>query len=238
MELIATLFGLLLAAAFLVPLFMIGMAIATSVFWIAMIVRVAQLEHGEDKTTWIIVVVFLHFVGALVYWFVRGRQHYEARNDLRNIFGFSAVMVFGLCACLFTPTIPIPSIGAWGNTAGPEPRQLTITALLESQRQTSTAFYFPAVQDRTSQPLTAQQAATLAALDKTKTTINQTGTALHLTSTAALMGITKTVESINATSTALQFSETPTPKNQTPSRTPTRTPTQTRTRTPTPTKKP
>jgi len=44
-------------------------------FWIWMIVDCATHEPstGNDKVVWIIIIVFTHFIGALIYYFARRR---------------------------------------------------------------------------------------------------------------------------------------------------------------------
>jgi hypothetical protein len=51
------------------------LALATSVFWIWMVVDCALNPSltGTDKVVWIIVIIFLHFIGALIYYLV-GRK--------------------------------------------------------------------------------------------------------------------------------------------------------------------
>jgi Phospholipase_D-nuclease N-terminal len=52
-------------------LMMIAFLLAT-VFWVWMIVDCAQNEPpGNDKIVWIIIIVFTHWIGALLYYFVR-----------------------------------------------------------------------------------------------------------------------------------------------------------------------
>ncbi len=56
----------------LFTLLMIALAVATSVFWIVEIVDVARREFPDPnmKIVWLLVIVFSHVVGALVYYFV------------------------------------------------------------------------------------------------------------------------------------------------------------------------
>lgn len=56
---------------FLVPLMLIG--VLGTVFWIWMIVDCALHESstGNDKIVWILVILFTHLIGALLYYFVR-----------------------------------------------------------------------------------------------------------------------------------------------------------------------
>lgn len=51
-------------------------ALATTVFWIWMIIDCATNEslQGTDKIVWLIVIIFLHFLGAVVYYFVAKRR--------------------------------------------------------------------------------------------------------------------------------------------------------------------
>lgn len=47
-----------------------------SIFWIWMIVDCAMKEpsEGNDKLVWIIIIVFTHFIGAVIYFFARRPQ--------------------------------------------------------------------------------------------------------------------------------------------------------------------
>ena len=56
---------------FLVPLMLIG--VLGTLFWIWMIVDCALHESstGNDKIVWILVILFTHLIGALLYFFVR-----------------------------------------------------------------------------------------------------------------------------------------------------------------------
>ncbi len=65
-------------AAMLLLLFA-AIAIASSVFWIVMIVECATREsnHGNDKLIWILIIIFTHWIGALAYYFVRRPQRID-----------------------------------------------------------------------------------------------------------------------------------------------------------------
>jgi hypothetical protein len=211
----------LFAFAVIVPTCLISTSIIATVFWIAMLVRVIQNERADDKTPWILVVLFLHGIGALVYWFVRARHDPRSRHDFRNIIGFSALGLTGLCVLSLLPIFPTratpyysiptsaPSVGIF---------QQTLTALPISQRQTAVGRTLTSA----AQQLTSQQAQTLSAFDKTKTSGNQTGTALAAQST-------QTKQADDSTQTATLW----TPTATVPSRTPTRFFTVTRSATPT-----
>ncbi len=50
-----------------------GIGILGTVFWLWMLIDCATKEpsEGNDKLIWIIVIIFTHLLGALVYFFVR-----------------------------------------------------------------------------------------------------------------------------------------------------------------------
>jgi hypothetical protein len=51
-------------------------ALIASVFWVLMIIECATKEpaQGNDKLIWILIIVFTHWIGALIYFFVRRPQ--------------------------------------------------------------------------------------------------------------------------------------------------------------------
>lgn len=55
------------------------LALATSIFWIWMIIDCATSTSldGTQKIVWLLVIFFLHFLGALIY-FVAGRRSQRA----------------------------------------------------------------------------------------------------------------------------------------------------------------
>jgi hypothetical protein len=57
-----------------IPLILVGLALL--VFWIWMLVDCATKEpsQGNDKVVWILIIVFTHWIGALIYFFVRRPQ--------------------------------------------------------------------------------------------------------------------------------------------------------------------
>jgi Phospholipase_D-nuclease N-terminal len=61
--------GLLL----LIPCFFGIVALLGTIFWIWAIIDCASNEPagGNDKLIWLLVVILVHFVGALIYYFVR-----------------------------------------------------------------------------------------------------------------------------------------------------------------------
>jgi len=66
--------GGLLFLAFIGLAVVIG--IATTVFWIWMLIEAATKEpsEGNDKLIWILLIVFLGFLGAILYFFIRRPQ--------------------------------------------------------------------------------------------------------------------------------------------------------------------
>jgi hypothetical protein len=52
------------------------LALALTVFWIWMIVDCATKEpsQGNDKIVWIVIIIFTHWIGALIYFLVRRPQ--------------------------------------------------------------------------------------------------------------------------------------------------------------------
>ncbi len=63
-------FGIIeiIALLVLLPLCLLG-----TIFWIWMLVDCATKEsnQGSDKVVWILIIIFTHFIGALIYFFVR-----------------------------------------------------------------------------------------------------------------------------------------------------------------------
>jgi Phospholipase_D-nuclease N-terminal len=57
-------------------LFFLFIGVAGTIFWIWMIVECATKEpnQGNDKIIWVLVIIFTHWIGALIYYFVRRPQ--------------------------------------------------------------------------------------------------------------------------------------------------------------------
>jgi len=53
--------------------FFFGIAILGTIFWIWMLIDCATKEpaEGSNKIVWILIILFTHFVGALIYYTVR-----------------------------------------------------------------------------------------------------------------------------------------------------------------------
>jgi hypothetical protein len=52
--------------------------LAATAFWIWMIVECVTKETGNDRTVWIIVIVFVPWVGAILYYLVRRPERIRA----------------------------------------------------------------------------------------------------------------------------------------------------------------
>lgn len=57
-------------------LFFLVFVIGGTVFWVIMIIECATKEssQGNTKLIWILIIVFTHWIGALIYYFVRRPQ--------------------------------------------------------------------------------------------------------------------------------------------------------------------
>ncbi len=71
MNYMATPFAAFLPFLILIPILFVGLAL--TVFWIWMLVDCATKEPsaGNDKVIWILVIIFTHWIGALIYYLVR-----------------------------------------------------------------------------------------------------------------------------------------------------------------------
>ncbi len=60
--------------------------IASVVFWIWMIVDclTRRFDNDSDKIVWIIVLIFLHFFGAIIYYFVVKAKDKDIENTRQN----------------------------------------------------------------------------------------------------------------------------------------------------------
>jgi len=58
----------------LVALVVLAIVALLFVFWIWMLVDAIMKKKFEDKLVWILVIIFLHFIGALLYYFLVYRK--------------------------------------------------------------------------------------------------------------------------------------------------------------------
>ena len=55
------------------------LALFASIFWIWMLIDCALHErNGTDKIIWILIILFTHLIGALIYFFVRKQARVRA----------------------------------------------------------------------------------------------------------------------------------------------------------------
>jgi membrane-associated phospholipid phosphatase len=64
----------------LLILMVVFLAVVGTVFWIKMIIDCATREKGPDRLIWIIIIVFTHFIGAAIYYFVQRPKSAGARR--------------------------------------------------------------------------------------------------------------------------------------------------------------
>lgn len=69
-------FILLPAMMIVFELLLFGVALAGTAFWIWMLIDCATNEppSGNDKLMWVLIILFAHMVGAIIYYFVRRPQ--------------------------------------------------------------------------------------------------------------------------------------------------------------------
>ncbi len=73
----------LIALPFLIlfGILFLGLAILAFLFWIFMILDCAKrkFKHENDKIVWILVIVLLHWIGALIYYFAIRQKYGKAK---------------------------------------------------------------------------------------------------------------------------------------------------------------
>jgi hypothetical protein len=77
MHLLASLFGLAIGGiSLLFVMLAASIGIAGTVLWIWMLVEVLtrETDEGNNRLIWSLVIIFTHWVGALIYIFVRRRE--------------------------------------------------------------------------------------------------------------------------------------------------------------------
>jgi len=75
MEALAAFFGLV----FLLPILMCGLTLIAEGFWIWMLVDCATNQRlvGNEKTVWILVVIFTNWLGAIIYFFAGRPRRFD-----------------------------------------------------------------------------------------------------------------------------------------------------------------
>lgn len=63
----------------LIVLVFLGAGIGGTVFWVWMLIECATKESdtGNDKLVWILIIIFTHWIGALIYLLVRRPKRIE-----------------------------------------------------------------------------------------------------------------------------------------------------------------
>jgi prolipoprotein diacylglyceryltransferase len=63
---------LMYGALFVIPLilFVVGLVALVFIFWIWMLIDCLSREKFEDKLVWVLVIIFLHVIGAVLYYFI------------------------------------------------------------------------------------------------------------------------------------------------------------------------
>jgi len=63
----------------MIILFLLGAGTVGAVFWVWMLIECATREssEGNDKLVWIIIIIFTHWTGALIYLLVRRPKRIE-----------------------------------------------------------------------------------------------------------------------------------------------------------------
>jgi hypothetical protein len=63
----------------MLPLLVMAVGVAATIFWIWMLVDCATKEpaEGNDKLTWVLIIVLTHWIGALIYLLVRRPKRIE-----------------------------------------------------------------------------------------------------------------------------------------------------------------
>ncbi len=72
--------GAITGGIFILFFLIVVAVVATTIFWILMLVHAATKEV-ENKALWLIIIVFLGFIGAIVYYFAIKRPMDEAINS-------------------------------------------------------------------------------------------------------------------------------------------------------------
>lgn len=63
----------------MIALFFLAAGIGGTVFWVWMLIECATKEsnEGNDKLVWILIIIFTHWIGALIYLLVRRPKRIE-----------------------------------------------------------------------------------------------------------------------------------------------------------------
>jgi len=66
--------------------FLIVVGLLGTVFWIWMLIDCIQYERNDsnDKVVWLLIIIFTHFIGALVYFFIRRRPRLQYQQQYQQ----------------------------------------------------------------------------------------------------------------------------------------------------------
>jgi hypothetical protein len=66
--------------------FFIAIAILGTVFWIWMLIDCIQNERNDsnDKVVWLLIIIFTHLIGGLVYYFVRRKPRLQWQQQYQQ----------------------------------------------------------------------------------------------------------------------------------------------------------
>ncbi len=72
-------FDIFFGFSFLMLLIFFGIGVLGTLFWLWMLIDCATKEpsEGNDKLIWVIVIIFTHLLGALIYFFIRRPKRIE-----------------------------------------------------------------------------------------------------------------------------------------------------------------
>jgi hypothetical protein len=114
----------------IIPLLMLFM-LAASAFWVWMIIDVAE-RPLQDKTKWLIIVIFLHFIGAAIYYFTGRKGPLVPQSVGQNAYvPTPPVLASAPQGIPQTQNIPIPPVSASGIQANAIPYSgMAITSLV------------------------------------------------------------------------------------------------------------
>lgn len=78
--------GLFMLFMMLLGIILIGLALASFVFWIIMLIDAIKRDYdkSDDKIIWILVIVFIGIIGAIIYYFVVKRKDKTTKKQVKS----------------------------------------------------------------------------------------------------------------------------------------------------------
>jgi len=71
--------GAMFGAFLLIPILGIILAVSIFIFWVMMLVDAIKHTPEKTKLVWVVVIVFTHVIGALIYYFVEKRPRSNSK---------------------------------------------------------------------------------------------------------------------------------------------------------------